>query len=254
MEIFSKAAALIVAVSIFLPPTVVAQSKPTGPERILFDSANRERKAQGLPPLRWNSSMARVARAHALAMAKHNSLSHQFQGELDLSTRARVAGARFSVIAENVAVGPAAAVIHAQWMKSPPHRRNLLDPELDSIGVAVAERNGQLFAVEDFSRALVSLSPEAQERRVGEQLKSRGLRLLKDREEARRICALGRGYQGSRQPMYLLRYSTTDLDDLPKPLVHKIQTGRYHTAAVGACSSGHEAGFGNFELTVLLYE
>jgi uncharacterized protein YkwD len=38
-------------------------------------------------------------------------------------------------------------------MKSPPHRANILDKDMDSIGVGVVERGGQLFAVEDFSQA-----------------------------------------------------------------------------------------------------
>jgi uncharacterized protein YkwD len=38
-------------------------------------------------------------------------------------------------------------------MKSPPHRANILDRDMDSIGVGVVEQGGQLFAVEDFSQA-----------------------------------------------------------------------------------------------------
>jgi len=86
-------------------------------------------------------------------MARENTLAHQFPGGFDLATRVRRAGVRFRAVAENVAQGPSAADIHAQWMKSPPHRANLLDPELDSIGIAVAERKGQFFAVQDFSQA-----------------------------------------------------------------------------------------------------
>jgi uncharacterized protein YkwD len=37
-------------------------------------------------------------------------------------------------------------------MNSPPHRANILDREMDSIGVGVVERNRQFFAVEDFSQ------------------------------------------------------------------------------------------------------
>jgi uncharacterized protein YkwD len=59
----------------------------------------------------------------------------------------------FISAAENVAQGPTAAVIHQEWMNSPPHRENLLDPELDSMGVAVVARNGELFAVQDFALA-----------------------------------------------------------------------------------------------------
>jgi uncharacterized protein YkwD len=86
-------------------------------------------------------------------MAQENTLSHQFPREMDLGTRIRLAGVRFRAVAENVAQGPSAASIHTQWMNSPPHRANLLDPDMDSIGVAVAERKGQLFAVQDFSQA-----------------------------------------------------------------------------------------------------
>ena len=39
-------------------------------------------------------------------------------------------------------------------MNSPPHRANILDPEMDSLGVAVIERNGELFAVQDFALAV----------------------------------------------------------------------------------------------------
>jgi uncharacterized protein YkwD len=38
-------------------------------------------------------------------------------------------------------------------MKSPQHRANILDGDMDSTGIGVVKRNGQLFAVEDFSKA-----------------------------------------------------------------------------------------------------
>ena len=153
MQLSSKVAAILVASLILLPQTGFAQRRKKTAEQVLLESANRERAAHGLPPLKWDETLARAARQHTLQMAKQNSLSHQFHGEPDLPARAIRAGARFSVIAENVAEGPSAINIHAQWMKSPHHRANLLDTDLDSVGIAVTERNGQLFAVEDFSRA-----------------------------------------------------------------------------------------------------
>jgi uncharacterized protein YkwD len=127
--------------------------KMSASEKALFDAANRERAARKLAPLKWNASLASAARAHARKMAQENRLEHQFPREMDLGTRIRVAGVPFTAVAENVAQGPSAAGIHAQWMNSPPHRANLLDPELDSIGIAVAEGKGQLFAVQDFAAA-----------------------------------------------------------------------------------------------------
>jgi uncharacterized protein YkwD len=169
---------------------VHAQPQMASVERALFDAANRERAAQGLGQLRWDEALANAARNHALLMAQRNILSHQFAGESALQDRARVAGARFTEIAENVAEGPSADVIHAGWMHSPPHRANLLDPELTAVGIAVvgtATRDGTglvgngagiLFAVEDFSQSVANLSFADQERQVAAVLAVRGLQII----------------------------------------------------------------------------
>ena len=122
-------------------------------DKALFEAANRERQARRLAALKWSAALASAARAHAQKMAQAGALSHQFQGEMDMATRIRMAGVRFRAVAENVAQGPSVAVIHKEWMDSPAHRDNVLDADLDSIGSAVVERNGQLFAVQDFSQA-----------------------------------------------------------------------------------------------------
>jgi uncharacterized protein YkwD len=135
-------------------PSAPGRSLLSAEEQIIFDLANRERAAHRLPALQWNAALASAARAHAQKMAQAGTLSHQFEGEMDMGTRFRVAGVQFRTAAENVALGPTAADIHAQWMKSPGHRDNILDPALDSLGVAVVVRNGQLFTVQDFTQAI----------------------------------------------------------------------------------------------------
>ena len=65
----------------------------------------------------------------------------------------RSARAHFTWISENVDEGPTPTAIHQSFMKSPQHRANILDSDMDSAGISIAERNGQLFAVEDFSNA-----------------------------------------------------------------------------------------------------
>lgn len=122
-------------------------------ERELFASVNQARRAQGLPPLRWDESLASSARRHADVMAEHRSAQHGFEGEPSLSTRVKQAGAHFAWLSENVTQRPTPEFIHTQFMKSPPHRANILDRDMDSIGVGVVEQDGQLFAVEDFSQA-----------------------------------------------------------------------------------------------------
>jgi Cysteine-rich secretory protein family len=251
MRVAPVLAAIYLAILTFSP---AVRGQENGPAQTLFESANHERAAHGLPPLKWSAALAAAARQHALRMAAQNTLSHQLRGEPGMAERASQAGARFSSLAENVAEGPTAESIHQQWMKSPPHRANLLDAQLDSGGIAVAERNGVLFAVEDFSLAAGKFSLEEQEGIVNAKLRSRGFRLLSYTNDARRSCALDSGYAGSHVPSFVLHYATADLPTLPDLLEQRIQTGNYHSAAVGACPSDARIGFSNYRIAVLLYE
>jgi uncharacterized protein YkwD len=122
-------------------------------ERELFAAVNQARRANGLPPLRWDESLAAAAQRHAKVMAERGSAQHGFEGEPSLSARAKQAGAHFTWLSENVTQGPTPEFIHVQFMQSPAHRANILDRDMDSIGIGVVERQGQLFAVEDLSQA-----------------------------------------------------------------------------------------------------
>ena len=137
----------------FVSIALWAFSKASGAELELFEAANRERNRHGLRSLKWDESLAAAARKHAAEMLKHNSISHQFPGEPSLPSRAHQAGVRFSWISENVAQGQGVEGIHDGLMRSPLHRANILDGDMDTAGVGVARWNGQLFAVEDFSNA-----------------------------------------------------------------------------------------------------
>jgi len=151
MQIGARLAAVVAG--ILVCGLAYAQAPMMRAEKELLTYVNHARQAEGLPALQWNESLAAAARRHALAMARHGSAQHGFDGELSLSARVKQAGAHFSWLAENVAEGPTAKFIHSQFMISGSHRANILDRDMDSIGVGVVERNGQLFAVEDFSRA-----------------------------------------------------------------------------------------------------
>jgi len=120
-------------------------------EKELFAEINDARRNQGLSPLRWNDSLATAARRHAAVMAEHGEAQHGFSGELGLSARVKQTGVHFSWLSENVTQGPEARNIHTQFMKSSRHRTNILDTDMNAVGVGVAEIGGQLFAVEDFA-------------------------------------------------------------------------------------------------------
>ena len=152
MRIGTRLAA-VAMVGIMLCWPAYGQTPTLRMERELFASVNQARREQGLAPLRWDESLATAARRHAEVMAEHGSAQHGFEGEPSLSARVKQAGVRFSWLSENVIQGPSPEFIHAQFMKSPPHRANILDRDMDSLGVGVVEQGRQLFAVEDFSQA-----------------------------------------------------------------------------------------------------
>src|SRR5215469_5772969 len=197
---------------------------PNSPEAILFIAANRDRATAGLPPFQWDADLADAAGQHAQAMAQRNKLSHQFPGEPAMQDRARRAGARFSMIAENVAEGPNAATLHTQWMNSAPHRANLLDHELNSIGIAVMSRGNVYFAVEDFSVGVAQKSLSQQEAEVRAELSGYGLQVLRDSADSRKTCAMDRGWAGAR-PGVVLRYEMGDLSQLPEEVAQKARSG-----------------------------
>lgn len=221
-------------------------------ESLLFDAANRDRAAAGLPAFQWDAQLAASARYHAQMMAQRNALSHQFPGEPPVQQRATQAGARFSVIAENVAEGPSVSGLHTQWMHSAPHRANLLANDMNAMGVAVVQNGNMLFAVEDFSQAVPALDLDSQEARVSNLLFARGLRSVSATPAARKTCDLDRGWAGEK-PLAVLRYETVDLSWLPDDVAQKVQTGRYHTAEVGACDAGGSTGFTRFRVAILLF-
>ena len=252
MRNFALLSLLIFLAPLFRSCPLRAQNKD---EQILFDDANRERTQRGLSPLKWDAQLAAAARQHASLMAQQNTLAHQLPGEAEPPARARQAGAKFSALAENVADAPSIGEIHEGWMNSPPHRKNLLDPNLNSVGIAVlAAPEGQLFAVQDFSHAVVSLSLDDQEARVRAQLKARGLALSGDDTDARRACQQGPGHETGRRPAYMLRYTSTDLGKLPDLMEKTLRSGLYHAAEVGACAPAQSGDFAEYQVAVLLYE
>jgi uncharacterized protein YkwD len=131
-----------------------AQHKTKTAEHQLFDAINAYRSSMGLPRLREDSKLIAAARKHANLLAAKGQLSHQLPMEASLSGRAHQAGVRYRSLAENVAQGPDARNLCDQWIHSPPHRANLLDSDMDSMGIGIADRDGELFAVADLAQTL----------------------------------------------------------------------------------------------------
>jgi hypothetical protein len=229
------------------------QINPNDSERQLFDSLNHERTAQGLSPLQWDRSLFKAARKHALLMLNLNSLEHQLPNEPALETRLAETGARFTAIAENIAVGANPLTIHDGWMHSPGHRKNILNPQTTSVGIAAVRGPGGLFAVEDFSQSVPELSVEQQEQKVSSYLTAKGYRTVASgTAAARRTCEKDSAFADS-GARAVVQFEAADLDKLPAEVEQKINSREIGKAAVGACHANSERGFTRFRIAVLFF-
>jgi hypothetical protein len=223
----------------------------------LYAMANETRGQSGLRRLEWDPALAEAAMKHCMRMAAEGPISHRYGGELDLSERAGAAGAHFSLIEENIAVGSYPGRIHQGWLDSPGHRANLLNPEVDRIGVAVVAAQGVLFAVADYARGVPVMGPTQVESAVAGLLRAKGVAVRRDATDARAACHLDRGLPslaGAEPPQFVMRWQGAELDRLPADLVERLESGRYRQAEVGTCPARNtEGAFTVYRVAVLLY-
>src|ERR1035441_8774610 len=247
-------------------PVVLAQTHPSRSLQVesstaiqaeawqIVTLANQARDASEAAPLRWDATLAAAARQHCLRMAAEGPISHRYRGEPELTERAGQAGAHFSLIEENVAIGPNPATIHDEWMHSAGHRSNLLNAEVDRVGVAVVASRGVLYAVADYERAVPVFAQAQVEAAISSLVRVSGVTILRDPTAAREHCAPSKGTRGSNRPSYLIFWQEAALTRLPQQLRDRIASGRYRQAAVGSCPAQDvEGSFTAYRAAVLLY-
>ena len=112
----------------------------------VIKQTNRQRRKAGLDPLTGNRRLHDAAQGHVDDMdAVGRYLAHDSSDGRDLSDRIDEVGYKWRYIAENAASGQASPnAVVAAWMNSDGHRANLLDKEIEEIGVG--------FAIDDKSK------------------------------------------------------------------------------------------------------
>ena len=237
---------------------MTGQPAPTEAQASILTLTNRDRTAQGLQPLQWSPALAAAAQTHAEAMAKAGALTHQLPGEPNVADRAEHDGAHFQSVAENIAYGPSPATIEHEWMHSVPHRANILDPHMNSIGVGLVSSGGTLWAVEDFADAIAQLDPSAVEAQVGQELSAHGLAIAApdgpEMQAARVACPQFEG-GAEAHARFVVRWESADMQQLPGPLDTAASSGQYARAAVAACPAinHRNAAFTVYRVAVLLF-
>lgn len=254
-----RASLLLAATFVFFVAASANAQTQTPPrnesERELFELLNQERVANDLPELKWDDALFKAARKHALLMLNLNIMEHQLPGEPGLDERVTAAGARFTYLAENIAIGKDSETIHNGWMHSPGHRANILNPRITAAGIAVVQGTAGLFAVQDFSRAFTSISLEEQEKQVASLLTTKGLHVTGSAAEARRSCdGSSRGILGAGASSgALIRYETGDLSTLDAELERKIAAEPHRNVTVGACQTRDKPGFSRYKIALLFF-
>jgi hypothetical protein len=258
VNIFGKHSIFSLAAVLLLMQAGAQERRDLQPEaEQLMALANRARAAAGASTLRWDKALAEAARKHTLRMVAEGPIAHQYPGELNVSERAGLTGAHFDLIEENVAVGPTPTAIHDGWMQSKEHRENMLNPEVDSVGIAVVASRGVLYATADYSRGVQALTREQVESRFSELIQSAGVKVVADRSVARTACIMDNGMPRSAstmQPSYVIRWEGSDVNHLPKQLVDHLASRQFRDATVGSCDAhGDNGTFTTYRVAVLLY-
>jgi uncharacterized protein YkwD len=121
-----------------------------GAERAFVSSINGYRRASHRAQLRTSASLTLVARRWAQSMARSNRLAHNPR----VSRQVR----SWRYLGENVGVGGSTSTLHRAFVRSAPHRANLLSSRYTHVGVGVAYAHGRMWVVEVFDRPAAAVS------------------------------------------------------------------------------------------------
>ncbi|HHX18255.1 MAG TPA: SafA/ExsA family spore coat assembly protein [Clostridium sp.] len=107
---------------------------------------NSERAKKGLPALKANWQVSRVARYKSQDMIDKNYFSHTSPTYGSPFRMLETFGVSFSAAGENIAMGQRtpSEVMNA-WMGSPGHRNNILSPSYTEIGVGLAKSGNRRY-------------------------------------------------------------------------------------------------------------
>ena len=107
---------------------------------------NAYRRAHGLKPVVLDQRLAQAAGVSARYQASRGRIGHSGADGSRPRDRARSAGYRPHLTAENVASGQKSfGEAIRGWERSPDHKRNLLLPDAEAAGVAISYRNGRAY-------------------------------------------------------------------------------------------------------------
>ena len=133
-------------------PTVTTSSQESEVARLV----NAELAKAGLPALKLNWQLSRVARYKSADMANKGYFSHNSPTYGTPFKMMENFGLRFSAAGENIAYGQRTpAEVMRDWMNSPGHRNNIMSRSFTEIGVGLAKnKNGVCYWTQQFMKPM----------------------------------------------------------------------------------------------------
>ena len=147
---------MAVTMALVLPlaaPAVADRANPAADEQAFVSKINQLRAEHGLRPLTVNGELTTIGRRWAGKMAAAGQISHNknFPNEVTQD---------WEKLGENVGVGSNVDELHAAFVKSPAHFRNLVDRDFTHIGVGVVYADdGSLYTSHQFMKLRASAPP-----------------------------------------------------------------------------------------------
>lgn len=119
-------------------------------EEQMIQMVNDERAKNGLSPVREDSLLRQVARAHAVDMLTRGYFSHFTPEGLSPFDRMNNAGVQYQSAGENLAFSPNLTLAMQGLMQSPGHRANILSKDFGKVGIGVIDAGifGEMFVQE----------------------------------------------------------------------------------------------------------
>lgn len=119
-------------------------------EEKMLEMLNDTRREHGLQTVSMDFALKNAARLHAQDMFKRGYFSHYTPEGYTPFDRLEEQGIVYTAAAENLAYAPDVDLAFSGLMKSPGHRRNILDPVFTKIGIGVIDGgiHGKMFVQE----------------------------------------------------------------------------------------------------------
>ncbi|MEK9167240.1 MAG: CvpA family protein [Patescibacteria group bacterium] len=119
-------------------------------EAKMFQWVNEERIKAGVKPLVLDEKIVTVARAHSRDMFNRGFFAHENPDGQSPFDRMDKGGITFEVAGENIAYAPTVELAHNGLMRSPGHRKNILNPDFGHVGYGIIDAGiyGKMFSQE----------------------------------------------------------------------------------------------------------